>query len=171
MDTFVGYCVLGDTYRDFLQVADAAGAPYEPDAAPAYRVYGPQGVLASVQGTMTLAHTGVVTAASNANPVVVTSAAHGLTSGTKVRVQGVGGNTNANGLFAVTRLSADTFSLPVAGNGAYTSGGTWQVAGLYQAAVACLGGSGFEAGESFKLFYSWLATGSPRHTIHRLGVN
>lgn len=77
--------------------------------------------------------------ATNATPIVVTSAAHGLLSandGTAlnaVSIAGVGGNANANGSFygKITGYSPTTMGLyadqdltiPVAGSGGYTSGG------------------------------------------------
>lgn len=74
-----------------------------------------------------------VTGATNATPVVLTMGTHGLVDGDYVTVSGVGGNTAANGSFYVDQLSSTTCALytdrtlstPVAGNGAYTSGGTW----------------------------------------------
>ncbi len=67
-----------------------------------------------------------ITAASNASPIVITtSAAHGYISGIFVTVEGVLGNTNANGTWAIDVLSATTFSMTHSvGNAAYTSGGT-----------------------------------------------
>lgn len=66
-----------------------------------------------------------VTGATNATPVVVSATAHGLASGDIALVQSVGGNTNANGIHRVTVSDANTFSLDdVAGNAAYTTGGT-----------------------------------------------
>lgn len=71
-----------------------------------------------------------VTGATNANPAVITTATHSLTTGDRVAIIGVGGNTNVNGVWRVVVLSATTFSLKdidtdadVAGNAAYTSGG------------------------------------------------
>lgn len=70
-----------------------------------------------------------ITGATNANPIVITSTAHGYSNGDKVTISGVGGNTAANGTFLVAGAAADTFQLTtlagvnVAGNGAYTSGG------------------------------------------------
>jgi hypothetical protein len=82
---------------------------------------------------------GVVSAASNVTPIVITDVAHGLTSGDTVSIFDVLGNlgansTSANPIWYVTVLTADTFSLysdaartlGVAGTGAYTSGGTWK---------------------------------------------
>ena len=74
-----------------------------------------------------------VTAASVANPIVITtSAAHGLSTGRRVRISDVTGNTAANGDWTITVLSATTFSLNVSfGNAAYVSGGTVQVLRKY----------------------------------------
>lgn len=72
--------------------------------------------------------------ATNATPIVVTTGTHSLNDGQSVYITGVGGNTAANGDFYVKRtgFSATTFALytdyaltnPVAGNGAYTAGGS-----------------------------------------------
>jgi hypothetical protein len=86
---------------------------------------------------------GTVTAATAADPVVITSADHGLSSGDRVRFDSVGGmtqlnwTTNGNVYYYVTVLSSSTFSLYVdaglsdtldgSGFSAFTSGGTWTV--------------------------------------------
>ena len=163
---FVGFVTLEDTLYDRLQVRDADGQPVTPDAAPTFRVYGPSGLLANAGGVASLGHTGVVTGASNATPIVVTSAAHGLSTGQRVTVASVGGNTAANGTWIITRVSADTFSLNTSvGNGNYTSGGTWGVVGLYVAAMACTGANGYEAGETFFAHYAWAVT-TARAEVH-----
>lgn len=65
-----------------------------------------------------------ISAATNANPInITTTAAHGLTTGDHVHIFDVLGNTAANGRWAVTVIDATHFTIPVAGNGAYTSGG------------------------------------------------
>lgn len=73
-----------------------------------------------------------VTNATNATPIVVTtSKAHPFIDSNQVTINGVGGNTAANGTFYVDSLTSTTFALysdsglttPVAGTGAYTSGG------------------------------------------------
>ncbi len=73
-----------------------------------------------------------ITGATNATPIVITSAAHGLENDDIVTISGVGGNTAANGTFKVAGKTTNTFNLTtvaaganVAGNGAYTSGGLW----------------------------------------------
>lgn len=77
------------------------------------------------------AATVAISGATNATPIVITtSAAHGYATGDEIEIASVGGNTNANGFRRVTVLTTTTFSLQdvfgnnVAGNGAYTSGGT-----------------------------------------------
>jgi hypothetical protein len=67
-----------------------------------------------------------VTGATNASPIVVTSTGHSLNTGDAVSISGVAGNTAANGVFTVTKIDANTFSLNGStGNAAYVSGGTW----------------------------------------------
>jgi hypothetical protein len=69
---------------------------------------------------------GTISNATNANPIVITSANHGLSTGQKVVISGVSGNTAANGTFTITKVDNDRFSLNGStGNGAYTGGGTW----------------------------------------------
>lgn len=76
-------------------------------------------------GYPTVAAALTVTAATNVNPIVVTtSASHGLATGDTVTITGVVGNTAANGTFVVTSVSATTFSIPATGNGAWISGGS-----------------------------------------------
>ncbi len=66
-----------------------------------------------------------ITAATNASPIVATVTGHGYSTGDELVIEGVGGNTAANGRWIVTVIDADTFSLNGSvGNGAYTTGGT-----------------------------------------------
>lgn len=72
---------------------------------------------------------GAISNASNETPIKITSIAHGLTNETVI-ISDVGGNTNANGTYAVTRIDDNTFSLNgISGNAAYTTGGTWVLPG------------------------------------------
>lgn len=68
-----------------------------------------------------------VIAATNANPIVITtSPAHGVTDVTWGTVVGVGGNTAANGGWVVERVTNTTLKLRGSvGNGSYTTGGTF----------------------------------------------
>jgi hypothetical protein len=71
-----------------------------------------------------------ITDASNAEPIVITSADHGFTDGMIVTITGVTTNTNANGDWVVTDKTDNTFKLYTTagvasvGNGAYGTGGT-----------------------------------------------
>lgn len=52
-----------------------------------------------------------ITSSTNATPIVVTSTAHGLSTGDEIVLSGHATNTAANGTWIVTKLTADTFSL------------------------------------------------------------
>jgi hypothetical protein len=66
-----------------------------------------------------------VTAATTATPIqITTSVAHGLTTNDLVLIGGVGGNTNANGVWLVTVVNSGAFTLQGSvGNSAFTTGG------------------------------------------------
>ena len=53
----------------------------------------------------------VITASTNATPIVITKAGHGLSDNDYVMVTGHTTNTNANGIWQITYINADTFSL------------------------------------------------------------
>ena len=96
-------------FTDYTQVADLMGAT---------------GLSLRLEDNLGTGST--ITGATNATPVVITSAAHGLATADVVQVLAVGGNTGANGLWAVTVLTANTFSLDGSvGNATYTSAGMW----------------------------------------------
>ena len=66
----------------------------------------------------------IISGATNATPIVITSVGNGRVTGDIVLISDVLGNTAANGIFTITRITDDTFSLDGSvGNGAYTSGG------------------------------------------------
>jgi hypothetical protein len=66
----------------------------------------------------------VITNATNTNPIVITtSAPHGYVTGDTVFHRGIGGNTAANGTFTITVTSPTQYTIPIQGNGAYTTGG------------------------------------------------
>lgn len=72
-----------------------------------------------------------ITAATQADPVVITSAGHSLEDGDVIEISGVVGMTELNGgRFVVEEVSGTQFSLrdvDGTGYGAYVSGGTYQV--------------------------------------------
>lgn len=154
MDSFLGYLTSG-VGGNLPVVLELAGVPANPDANPTFRVYGQSALITSGNGTATPLESGNITGATNANPIVITSVAHGLTSGSVVRIASVGGNTAANGLWIVTVLTADTFSIAVAGNGGYISGGTWKTAGLYLIPITGSMVDSLEEGSTYTVLVSW----------------
>ena len=52
-----------------------------------------------------------LTSSTDATPIVVTATAHGLVTGDRVLIYGHTTNVAANGIFLVTKLTANTFSL------------------------------------------------------------
>jgi len=70
--------------------------------------------------------TGSVTAATNASPISVTSATHGLSTNDIISIENVVGNTAANGVWTITKVDSNIFTLNSSnGNADYISGGTW----------------------------------------------
>lgn len=80
-----------------------------------------------------------VSGATNASPIVITSAGHGFKNNQVADIAGIGGNTAANGKWRLKSVTADTMALynpdtgaASVGNGAYTSGGTIDAAEFSQ---------------------------------------
>jgi len=68
---------------------------------------------------------GNVGGATNTNPIVMNiPSGHGCFTGDQVLISGVLGNTAANGTWISTVIDSTHLSIPVAGNGTYTSGGS-----------------------------------------------
>jgi len=72
-----------------------------------------------------------ITSSTDATPIVITKASHGLVTGDRVIIYGHATNVAANGIFEVTRVGANEFSLQdinthadVAGSGAGAGGAT-----------------------------------------------
>jgi len=113
----------------------------------------------------------VITGASNANPIVITSVGHNLESTQKVTISGVGGNTNANGLKTVTVIDADTFSIVTAGNGTYTSGGEFVTAeGVRFKKEAQKGELFYDTGEN-KLYIATTTAGASDSTLKSVALS
>jgi Ubiquitin-activating enzyme E1 FCCH domain len=151
---FLGFVTLGQTLQALLQTRNPSGfAPINADELPTWRVYGQTGIVQN--GTAAKLQSGSITNATNVNPIVITSAGHGLVSGSVVTIAGVGGNTNANGTWVVTVIDQNTFSIPATGNSAYTSGGTWNATGLYSASIAATALNGYASGVTYTIEFSW----------------
>lgn len=158
----LGDADLGGTLAAAVVVTDASGSPRDPAVAPVFRIYGGgPGPVANGLGSLSKLDTAVVTAATNATPIVVTTASpHNLQTGDKVTVSGVVGNTAANGDFSATKIGANSFSLDgSSGNGAYASGGATHLSGLYLLSLPVLPGSGYAAGQSYRALVAWAIGG------------
>ena len=70
--------------------------------------------------------TGTITNATKSEPIKITSSAHGLLTGAKVKITGVEGMTEANGTWTIIKIDNNKFSLNgSAGVNTYTGGGEW----------------------------------------------
>lgn len=75
----------------------------------------------------------ITSAPNTASPTTITtSGAHGFSEGQTVVISGVLGNTAVNGTWTILKVpSTTTFTIPVAGSGAYTSGGSVSLPGAF----------------------------------------
>lgn len=128
-----------------LAIANTTSNTYGPYSAGTYHVENPTtGAGYANTENLTIAAKnivgGAITAASNSAPIVITtSGLHGLTGTEIVYIEGVLGNTAANGFWNISVTSTTTFVLVgSSGNGAYVSGGTVNVCttGTFQADIA-----------------------------------
>lgn len=158
---FVGFATLEAAIRAAVVVTNSSWVPINADAAPTYRIYGPSGLMTSGTGSLTAKDTFTVTGATNASPIVITtSASHGLQTGQRVTISGVLGNLAANTTATITVVSSTTFSLDgVAGNGAYTSGGSGAVSGLYDWSFTPAASNGFSADVSYAIVFTAVVSG------------
>lgn len=114
-----GYGNIVGTYYAFARFVDRSGN---------YSSLSPISVkYEAISGTSS------ISAATNASPIVITCGNAGsFGNGQIVKIEGVMGNTAANGIFAVQRVGSSTLALytdstlttPTVGNGTYNSGGT-----------------------------------------------
>lgn len=126
---------VGDaTTDDDITIGAGAGGSYSLLMGISCENSGAGGVNAITSVGITLASALTITDCTNATPIVVTSASHGLSAGDGVTISGVGGNTACNGDHIIQTVTASTFELTsptdgsdVAGSGGYTTGGTVDV--------------------------------------------
>lgn len=83
-------------------------------------------VAADPNGALVWAAPINITSSTNANPSVITTPTHGYTTGDVVEILNHATNTNINGTWTITVVSATTFSVPQPANGAGTATGTVQ---------------------------------------------
>ena len=175
MGQYFGFVALGSTIKGQVVMRNTSNTPLDATGAPAFRVYGPGGVMNNGSGSLALKDPGpsgqAITGATNASPIVITSAGHKLSTGTRVTIASVGGNTNANGDWQITVIDGNTFSLNTSvGNGAYTSGGTFHVTGLYEVAITPQGADGYAQGTTYSVLVTATVGGTVMSDIHTFTV-
>ena len=157
---YEGFADQGSPMTLLFQLLDSSGNVCVPDAAPSYRIYAATGIVAAGSGNAAAFETGSVTGATNASPIVITSAAHGISTGQAITISGVGGNTNANGNYIATAIDTNTFSLNgTTGNSAYTGGGTWSTTGLYAVTLSGSVLNSLQAGVTYTCILTWTLSG------------
>lgn len=166
MGQFIGHVQLNVGFINSAKAVrdPTTGVPKMAVTPPAFRIYGPAGVMGNGTGSLSLKDPsstgGLITNATNATPIVVTSAGHKLTTGTQVTISGVLGNTAANGDWQVTVIDPNNFSLNGSvGNGVYTQGGIWNVTGLYGLNFSPQGSDGYVQGQTYFILYTWTVGG------------
>lgn len=103
-----------------VMLKDQGNNPFTP-----LRAWGITPALAAASAVNAAGSFVVVTNATLATPIQITAVAHGFTTGQKVAIADVVGNTAANGSWTTTRVDADNFTLNNSvGVDPYTSGGT-----------------------------------------------
>lgn len=123
-----------------LQAQTRKVAPPQAPATVSIKTFGAKGDAATddtaaIQGAFNAAcgenFTIATTTGAGVSPVIVTTTApHTFLNGSSLLIEGVEGNTNANGHWLATVLTTTTVALynrtgaPATGNGAYSSGGT-----------------------------------------------
>lgn len=155
---YLGMVALDSELSAVLMVRNSSSVPVQADSAPSIRVYGESGDAIGL-ATLSSKDSGSVTGATNASPIVITSSDHGLQNGQRVTITGVGGNTAANTTATVANKTDNTFEMAgVAGNGDYTSSGTWVVTGLYSISLTPTLAGGFASGNSYSIIANYVVS-------------
>lgn len=159
---FVGFVDLEDTIAFAFTVRNASRSPVAPDTDPSFRVYGPDGLIATNTRLATKLDTVSISSVVATSPITVnTSSDHGFYTGDRITITGVGGITAANSTWTITKVDADTFTLDTSTeSGTYTSGGTAHVAGLWQVSIDVLQSLGFERGVTYTVRVAYAVSGT-----------
>lgn len=107
-----------------------------------------------------------VTSSTDVTPIVVTATAHGLITGQRVLIYGHSTNVAANGMFKLTRLTANTFSLQdeVTGANVAGSGGGAGSGGICMPAPEVIYAKGFR-----NIVFQVYTSGSATMTLKAAG--
>ena len=119
-----------------------------------------------------------ITNATNAAPIVITSASHGLSTGEQIYIEGIQGVKSANGLWNVVKIDANTFSLVgSAGDSEYTGSdsGSVQVTTLQNGAagvneVQTITGSAIPTGGTWTITHDGATTSALQYNANAAAV-
>jgi hypothetical protein len=154
---FWGFASLDTAFKGAHVVRDTSNVPINADSTPTYRIYGRDGLMTNGTGSLSLMDTGVITDATDASPIVITDTDHKLSTGNRITVANVGGQVGANGTHVITVETSNTFSLDGStSGGTYTSGGTWNLTGLYAFSYTPTEANGFEADEVYRVVITYV---------------
>lgn len=167
MDSHIGFVTAGDDLLiPLLTRASETLVVASADALPSYVIYDADGtnqVVAGGSGTFALRHSGTVSGCVTSGGLIriTTTSSHGLVTGQVVDVASVGGVAAATGTWPITVVDSTKFTLDGSTfSGTYTSGGTWQVTGLY-VAVHEIDDAEYVAGKTYQIVCTYLNDGDP----------
>jgi hypothetical protein len=170
MSKFAGFVNLEGTLVGGFLTLDSSNVAVNADALPTFEIYDTASSPID-NGTTAFFATGSITDATNASPIVITSASHGHQTGAQVTITGVGGNTAANGTFVITRVDANSYSLDGStGNGAYTTGGTWNITGFYSYTINATSANQYESGKNYKIVLTYDISGTTKEDLDTFSV-
>lgn len=163
MAEFLQWVELEGTFKGHMFVRNSSGEPRDADSSPTYRIYGPDGLMQGGTGTTSgfLDEKAITSVTSGSPSTTITSANHGLNTGTVVKLAGISGLTGTiNSYYAITVVDANTFTVVAATTGGTVSQGaaTWHVAGLYKYSHSITGASGYERGKRYTVIGSVVIT-------------
>jgi len=92
--------------------------PYAPFPIQAYNPFGLGHIVGTTQNL------GAIVNTNNVTPIVITITAHGYSTGNRVRIASVTGQTALNADWTIGVIDANTITIPLAGNGSVSGSGT-----------------------------------------------
>lgn len=107
-----------------------------------------------------------VTSSTDATPIVVTATSHGFSTGDFVLIQGHTTNIAANGIFKVTRVDANSFSLQDRYTGANIAG---SAGGAGASGLCCVAPKIIYCGDFKHAVISYITAGTSTHTVKIAG--
>ena len=175
MDAFVA---LGDTLNLVFAVKNPASnfVAVNAASAPRFKAYDKDVThqsMANGTGSASFRDTANLTGAANngSGAIRITCANHGLQTGDRITITGVSGTTEANATWTITKISSSTFDLQSSTfTNAYTSGGTWNITGLYYFAIDVTSGNGYASGSTYVIYITYEISSTTYTDVLRIQV-